>query len=256
MIERELYINWLNDRISELVANDIVIAVHDEFSYNSDANLDITVKMLPGQIQYGIPQYPCELLIEVNENFAEEVIKALTQFTLDFNESLLELGSQSYRQYYNTPNVIGTFQNRGIVNNTALSISVSLISFTRVDLLQKLSIKTQDQDEYLDVPYIDFSLSYMAETNSSGAIYGNCRATSLADSMTLGCTFTFVPKDDNEISRRIISHMFGTEPNDKYDVVFYFKKRAHRKTFIIQACGLSQNVNGLPLLQVSFMESA
>lgn len=255
MIERELYIEWLKDRIDELIANDIVLAVHDEFSYNSEANIDVTVKMLPGQIQYGIPQYPCELLIEVNENFAEEVIKALTQFTLDFNESLISLGSQSYRQYYNTPNVVGTFQNRGIVNNTAISISVSLISFTNVNLLQKLLIRIKDQAEFLNIAFIDFSLSYMAETNSSGTIYANYRSASLADSMTIGCTFTFVPKDNDQISNQIITHMFGNQPNDRYDVRFTFKEAVCQKAFIIQACSLSQNVNGLPLIQVTLMES-
>ena len=158
MIDRDSYIIWIKNELCNLLEDDIKVDVHDEFNYNPSANVDITVKFLPGQIQCGVPQYPCELLIEINEEYTAEVVKALTELTIDYNETLLKLNNSTYRQYYTTPNVVGTFQNRGITNNTAVSISTSLISYTNVSMIESLSLAYSSYSEVIN--FVNFNFAY------------------------------------------------------------------------------------------------
>ncbi|MGM9971552.1 MAG: hypothetical protein ACI35W_04025 [Anaeroplasmataceae bacterium] len=250
MIDKELYINWLKTQICILLEEDIKVDVHDEFSYNPNANIDITVKFLPGQIQCGIPQYPCELLIEINESYSVEAIKALTDLSLAFNETLISLGSGVYRQYYTTPNVVGTFQNRGITNNVAVSISASLVNFTNVLMVKGLSLETGDLSE--EINFVNFNFSYMAETNSTGVI-SDPVARVVGESTATTYTFTFVPKA-TPLNQKLIEHMLsGNEPNRQYYLAIHFDYGEFVISTILQAGSLSQAVNGLPLIQLTFM---
>ena len=250
MIDRALYINWIKNELCNLLEEDIRVDVHDEFSYNPSANVDITVKFLPGQIQCGVPQYPCELLIEINEEYTAEVVKALTELTIDYNETLLKLNSSTYRQYYTTPNVVGTFQNRGITNNTAVSISASLISYTNVSMIESLSLAYNSYSEVIN--FVNFNFAYMVETNSTGAI-SDPLVRVVGESTGTTFTFTFVPKN-NELFKEMINHMLiGNEPNRKYNLTVRINGAATTLHVILQAGTISQAVNGLPLVQVTFM---
>lgn len=251
MIDRKLYNEWIYNKLSELLNNDIVLSVHDEFSYDPNANIDIIVKFLPGQIQCDVPQYPCELMIEINEAYFSEVIQKLTDICLTYNESIVELGNEKYRQYYSTPNVVGTFQNRGITNNVAVSISVSLINFTNLFMVKKLSLS--DNDEENEIKFVDFNTAYMVNTNSSGTI-NDPVVRVVGESTANTYTFTFVAKDSN-IVRTIIEQMFlKNEPNKEYFLIVDFGYKAFTNSVIMQAGSLSQSVNGLPLIQVTFMD--
>ena len=250
MIDRDLYINWIKNELCNLLEDDIEVDVHDEFSYNPSANVDITVKFLPGQIQCGVPQYPCELLMEINEEFSAEVIKALTELTIDYNETLITLNTDKYRQYYTTPNVVGTFQNRGITNNTAVSISVSLISFTNVLMIERMVLS---YNEYTDaINFVNFNFAYMVETNSTGAI-DDPLVRVVGESIGVTFTITFVPKS-SDFMKELMKHMLiEADANREYSLHLSLGFATIAYRVVLQAGTISQAVNGLPLLQVTFM---
>ncbi|MGM9969789.1 MAG: hypothetical protein ACI35S_05270 [Anaeroplasma sp.] len=251
MINRESYNEWIYNKLSELLDDDIVLSVHDEFSYDPNANVDVIVKFLPGQIQCGIPQYPCELLIEINELYFSEVIKKLTDITLTYNESLIDIDNETYRQYYSTPNVVGTFQNRGLSNNVAVSISLSLIYFTNLLMVKRIILS--DNDISNEINFVDFSMSYMVNTNSSGTI-NDPIARIVGESTATTYTFTFAAKEF-DIIKVIIEQMFSKNiPNKEYVLSVDFGYNTFINKVILQAGSLAQSVNGVPLIQVTFMD--
>lgn len=258
MINKESYMFFLKTNISaELLADDIKIEIHDEFHYDETADVNITVKILTGQVQCGVIQYPAELLIEANERFTREIIEALNKFAINFNETIVEFGSYKYKQFYSTPTVIGTFQDKGLVRNTAISISVSLISY--VDVLGINRITLEDANGMEEIKPISFVLSYLVETNSTGAL-SDPITKSIGETTANSYSVTMVPRGGGVFTTILALITIGSNPNEKFKLTLYFESGSGSTTkftlpVIIQSANFSQQSNGLPLLQLTFVRS-
>ena len=269
------YINHIktgiNYCISQVSAGEnIESAYHDEFSYNNDADLNVTVKFLPGQIQSGVVQYPGELLIEVNEVHFAVVLEALNKFAIDYDEDILTLDSKKYREFYSLPNVVGTFQNNGIKNCTAISLSFSVISFN--DVMGPLSIDQQDTTDTTAlkiavgsgtptvVKWLNYAFSYASDTNSTGGI-GAPQIKQIGETTGNNYTFTFVPRANNTLHQYLWNQiLLGNNSNRKYTLTMpaYDPSQTTPATTtasiecILFAGYVSQQSNGLPIMQVTF----
>ena len=246
---------------------------HDEFSYNDDADLNVTIKFLPGQIQSGVVQYPGEILIEIKEDYFSEVLEALNTFAIDYNEDITTLDSKNYREYYATPNVIGTFQNKGLENYTAISLSFSLISFHNVMEFNfdrtnptdgnnnsiKIYVGNTTDGNYEVVNFITYAFAYASDNNSSGvtSIY-DPTVKQIAESAGTNYTFTFVPKTDGIVSKYLFNQIVhGTPINRKYTIMFKDFDPTNNNSVASIECilfsgSISQEFNGLPIMQVTF----
>ena len=257
MINIDDYIKFINDEFKSTLEQDISVSVHDEFYYNDKSNLNVTVKVLPGQIQCGVVQYPVELIIEVNERFTTEVKEFFNVFAIDYNETLITLGGHTFKQFYATPNVIGTFQDKGVTKNTAISVSASLISYDNSLSIKKIVLNSDDLKE--EIKPISFVLSYFVETNATGSI-SDPFTKSVGETVATTYTFTTVPKE-SELFITIIKLMsLDAKPNKSFELEMYFENFANNKLSIkvptiIQSGSFSQQTNGLPLLQLTFVRS-
>ena len=279
---REAYIESLKNRIAPLIAlstpENISTDYHDEFSYNTDVDVDVTVKFLPGQIQSGVVQYPGELLISIKEKYYSTVIEAFNEFAINNNEHVvtftLDGTSATYREYYLTPNVIGAFQNGGIENYVSISISTSLISFNNVCGLDSLELGLVDLNTNLEtIKWLTFNVSYAADNNSSGSINGDTIVKQVASTAGINYTFTFVPKLGDEsqyvktintllrqlISGKTISNgsLINANINQHYKLAItmgylFPAGEAVNIDCILVSGTYSQEANGLPIVQVTF----
>lgn len=272
--------NLIEAQIAIVTADSITTDFHDEFSYNDNVDLDVTVKMLPGQIQVGVVQYPGELLISINETCFEEVLEALTRFTIANNEKVVTLDGK-YREYYNTPNVVGTFQNAGINNKTSVSISFSLITFDNIYGLdpEGLTLCCGDEsEENLSevIKWLSFTASYAAEPNGSGSYNGDTNVRQVAETASIVYSFTFVPKIENNATKKLLQHIIACPKTtiNNTDIFFDINQKYvlgiriqdlfgtttigetvtnnYQKIDCIVLTGtFTQESNGLPIVQVS-----
>lgn len=259
---------YITAEINNVATNEVIdSAFHDEFSYNNNADMNVTIKFLPGQIQAGIVQYPGEILIEVNEIYFATLLEALNNFTIERNESKITLDNKSYREYYSTPNVIGTFQNNGLKNCTAISISFSLILFNNVMgiLPDEIAISINNGSTYESIPWLNYAFAYLSETNSTGAI-SSPQTRQIGETTGTNYTFTFVPRfsinspQNNKVHQHIWFQIInGSDPNKKYVLKIhdYYPETPETSECIIPCVlhsgSITQQSNGLPIIQVTFV---
>lgn len=260
---REDYISHITTAITaalQSVAGQEVIqtSIHDEFSYNNEADLNITVKFLPGQIQSGIVQYPGELIFEYKSQFKETMIAALDYFAVNNNETSVTLDGTTYREYYATQNVIGTFVNNGIDDITQESISFTLIMYNNLMGLDFSVAISLDGTTFYTLNWLTSAITYTTDTNSTGSI-GLDYVKSLGKATMNNYTFTFIPNLSNTICRNLFFQAVnGNTPNKKYVLSFADYDPSDNDSeatisCIVYSASITQEVNGLPIMQVTFV---
>ena len=279
---RDAYIDYLETKIKPLIAlkspENITSDYHDEFSYSDSLpDVDITVKYLTGQIQTGITQYPGELLILINEKYKDSVIEALTDFTETYNENVASIDSKSYREYYNTPNVIGTFQNGGIDRYTSVSISFSLITFNNVIGLDPNGLtlcyngSPTPNSERETIKWLTFAVSYAADGTSNKGLNGDNYAKETIDKGAITYTLSFVPKTSsntkhittrNLLFQAITGKYTGLseqaiQTNQRYELglkmgdLFGSNNAMFTCMCVVKSATFTQESNALPVLQIT-----
>lgn len=262
--------------INEVSEGEVISsAFHDEFSYNDDVDLNVTIKVLPGQIQSGVVQYPGELMIEVNDLYYPIVDEALNKFAVDLDEDIVTLGGKDYREFYSLPNVIGTFQNNGIVNKTAISLSFSLISFNNVmglktdpivleegQINDKGCLKLAVEDGASSVlKWLNYAISFASDTNSTGGI-GAPQTSQIGETTANNYTFTFVPKNNITAHQYLWNQIItGSNSNRKYRLTIpSYDPTAQNPNeaeitidCVMYAGSITGQSNGLPIMQVTFV---
>lgn len=259
---KKAYVSYLNtlfsSYLSQVLPNtDISVAVHNEFSYNDTADVNITVKLLPGQIQLGIVQYPGEILVEVKEEYQAEVDEALRLMCIDRNEELATIYGGTYMELYSTPNVMGTFQDNGIYNKTAMSVSCALITFSEVmGIAKTLGVKIGST--WYSTKWVNAAITYVAETNASGAI-GAGSVTEVGETASVMYVFTFIPRESNVLHQHLFYQIVhGVTPNKEYTLEFpdYDPSEPDSSeaviSCIVKTATISQEAKGFPVMQVTF----
>lgn len=171
MINEE-YIEHLKNTLGEAIkANipDASYSFHNEFYYDDEANINITVKALPGQIQLGVVQYPIQLMIECNDKFKDDLVPVLDAFAIQYNEQLVTLDDAYYREYYSTSTVVGTFQNRGTIRNVALTMEANIISFDNYLMGETKSLSVLIGTEYKEIKGFT-GIHYKSQNNYDGSV--------------------------------------------------------------------------------------
>lgn len=258
MTFKEEYITYFKNKIDDiLVGNgvpDITTSAHDEFYYEKDANADFTLKFLPGQIQSGIPQYPAEIFIQIEEQYKDDILDALNAFVEEKNETLVPLDSTAYKQFYTLPSIISTFQNGATKRIVTASISVSLFEF-KVCGISSITINGES------IGFIATSMAYVAETNSTGRLNGNETASS-GEVSSRTFAMTFVPKQKESMSgtTNILAFLFGTAPDPDteftIDITTSWLNTSWSASWILKDASFSQEINGFPTIQASFIRKA
>lgn len=148
---------------------DATYSFHNEFYYDDKANINITIKALPGQIQLGVVQYPIQLLIECNDKFKDDLVKVLDDFAIAYNENVVTLENGDYREYYTTSTVVGTFQNRGTTRNVALTMEANIISFDNFYLGENKTLKVKIGTQYVQIQGV-LGVNYKCQCTYDGSV--------------------------------------------------------------------------------------
>ena len=217
------YKNYLKGIVDNLqsngiIQNDIKFGYHEEFHYNFTNDVEIVISALPGQINKGLVQYPIQIKIDVVDKYFEEVKKAFDDLVISLNETTLVLNSVSYKQFYTTSTLIGSFKPTNTTKYSSLTISATLINFSNILGITKLTIGGYD----VLAPLVSYSIGYEAETASTGAI-GTPETKSLAKTYARTYNFIFVANTNNVGVKTLISQIVrGTNPNTSISVVSKF----------------------------------
>lgn len=222
MINTE-YSKYLETTINALVesgeiANDIKFGYHEEFYYEQENDVEITISTLPGQINKGLVQYPVQLKIDVIDKYVDEIKTALDELVVNLNESVVALDGVSYKQFYTTSTMLSSFSNNGTKKYNSLTISVTLINYSNILGITNLTIGGYD----VLAPLVSYSISYEAETASTGAI-GTPETKSLAKTYARTYNFIFVANTNNLGVKTLINQIVrGTNPNTSIAMVSKF----------------------------------
>lgn len=255
------YIKHLEDTLGEMIKADIsdaTFSFHDEFYYDDKANINITVKALPGQIQAGVVQYPIQLMIECNDKFKEDLTPVLDSFAIAYNEQLVTLDNEDYREYYSTSTVVGTFQNRGTTRSVAISMEVSVISFDNLSNIKTISLRFgSDAADVIDIKYLDFTFSFEAETNSTGAT-GTPESKSVVKSFARSVNFAFVPISSEGVDD-LMTSVINRNKSKTYRLTITFNGEdlniVYDEYVEIKSGTYAKQLQGFPVLRLSFVKS-
>lgn len=168
----EDYIEHLKNTLGAAIEaniNGATYSFHNELYYDDKANINITVKALPGQIQLGIAQYPIQLMFEVNEQFKDEFINVLDTFALGYNEQLVTLDGEDYREYYSTSTVVGTFQNRGTCRNVALTMDANIVGYNNFIMGESKWLKVLVSGSYVALQGVT-GIHYKCQNSFDGIV--------------------------------------------------------------------------------------
>lgn len=267
MTMKDSYLKYIENNIKGILnannKSDISVSVHDEFYYDKNANADITLKFLPGQIQNKIPQYPAEIFIQVEEEYQSDVIDAFNTFIESYNETVENFGGESYKQFYTLPSILSAFQNGATKRIVTAQVSVSLFSFKNVCGITSITIDNEE------IAFVNFAMAFVAETNSTGGLTSQ-ETISTAETITRTLTTTFIPKKDTSnysATERILeylldSNMVDNNPRD-YNHAFsititrqFGESKSWTADWIFKEGSYTQEINGFPTLSLIFSRRA
>lgn len=162
MIKRKEIIEHIKKEINLIVERDsqygITTDYHDEFSYNTNVDIDITIKALSGTIRNKRLNYPVQIIAEIKnegDKFAE-AIEHLMNFAINNNEVFFTHDNQKIQQFYSTPSVISAFGEDGLGETTTVAIDATFILYEDAIFTDDILVKLDD-DIFTDILHLNWS---------------------------------------------------------------------------------------------------
>lgn len=247
MITAEKVKNYIKEIISPYLASDITTDFHSEFYYNPEAIANFTIKLLTGNIQAKITQQPIQLICEVDNQYVQDVIDALNEMAINYNETITNIDGLSLRQFYSTPVVIGTFKNDGLEIKSTISMDVNFLTFSNLLDIESLRINNEE------IAFLNTAITYTANVNSTGAI-GSGIVKQLA--LSNGNTFSIsaLLKNSGVLKEILIDRMLlCSNMNQKYKLSIKMGTNRIEIPCILVTGAVNKEINGFPLIELSFM---
>lgn len=162
MIKRKEIIEHIKKEINLIVERDsqyeITTDFHDEFSYNTNVDIDITIKALSGTIRNKRLNYPVQIIAEIKnegDKFAE-AIEHLMNFAINNNEVFFTQDNQKIQQFYSTPSVISAFGEDGLGETTTVAIDATFILYEDAIFTDDVFVQLDD-DILTDILHLNWS---------------------------------------------------------------------------------------------------
>ncbi|MBO5711895.1 MAG: hypothetical protein J6R47_03565 [Acholeplasmatales bacterium] len=169
MMTRNELIQHIKDEINNVVEDspykDLTFAYHDEFSYNTNVDVDITIKALSGTIRNKRLTYPVQIIAEIKndgDKFAE-AIEHLMNFSINNNEVFFTHNNQKIQQFYTTPSVISTFNEDGLYEITTVAIDATFILYNDAIFTDDIFVQL-DNEIFTNILHLNWANSI--STNS------------------------------------------------------------------------------------------
>ncbi|MCM1556755.1 MAG: hypothetical protein NC087_04395 [Anaeroplasma bactoclasticum] len=121
---------------------------HNEMIVNPTADVEVVLKFLTGTITNNRISLPVQIIIEVLNEYLEEVKDALTDFSIYNNETLFSIEGEpdfAIKQFYDTPVTMDMFVENGTNLTTTLTISATYIIFEGAIFSNDVYVKINDQ---------------------------------------------------------------------------------------------------------------
>lgn len=242
--------DFLKEIIMPYIEEDITCEFHDEFYFNPQAHANFIVKLLSGQIQAGITQYPIQLIVEVEQQYFNEVNEALIKFANDYNETVDKIGNVSIRQYYSTPAVINTFSNSGVDIKTTIAMDISFITMSNLLDIESLTINNEN------IAFLNYNISYAGNVSSTGGLNDNKPGVIRQINKSAGNTISisFVPNTEIEVVNDIVHLIYTCDDiNKRFDIKTQLNNETYEIPCILINGSISKEIRGFPIMQLSFM---
>lgn len=154
--------NVLSDYFKENGLN-IYMSFSDEFSYNTDADIDFKIKYLTGSIINNKISLPVQFVIEVKNQYFDSAIELLNNFATTYNEKKFDVNDNvKVKELYGTPSVISTFEEDGLYDTTIIALDSRLVVYDGGIFTEDISIKINDI-ELIGVENIVYNATHGAD---------------------------------------------------------------------------------------------
>lgn len=239
--------------------------VHLEHFRNSDKPIDITLVFLSGQIQQDVIQYPVQILVECDNNLEKLCGDSLSYMATRWNSQIVKIGPNldQYRVFYNMPTMTEKFKNTGIYVRSTYTMESTLFTFNEVLDLKRITLETTYNNQLLteEINYLNFGLSYLCDTNSSGSIESP-KVYNTGETCMSTYTISYVPKMKKErvtLSNFIRKLMCSNEKaNQEFTLKIEFDDGFDDEVevkCIIQQATYTKDYGGWPVYQMSLIRT-
>lgn len=251
MLKADIIKDYFKEIITPYLPSDITTQFHSEYYYTPNTIANFTIKLLTGTIQAKITQYPIQILVEVDNQYMQDVIDALNELAITYNETIAKIGNNSFRQFYSTPVVIGTFKNEGLEIKSTISMDASFLTFE--NLLDIKSLKINNEE----ILFLRTALTYTTSMNSTGAL--NDTNPGVVKQLVTSCGNSFsistILKHTELLDDILIESMLKcSQMNKRFDLTLELSNEIIIDIpCILTTSSLNKEINGFPLLDLTFM---
>ena len=239
--------------------------VHYEHFKNSNKPVDITLIFYAGDIQQDVIQLPVQVLAECDETLEELCKNALSYMATKWNSQVVKIGPNldQFRVFYKMPMMQQKFKNTGIFVRSTYSMEATLFTFNEVLDLKSITLETEYNGAVVteEINYLNFGISYLCDTNSSGS-YQSSRVDNIGDTCMSTYSISYVPKmKDNKMTlSNVIRRLMcvNDEANHGFTLKLKFDDGFNDEIVvacIIQTATYTKDYGGWPIYQIALLRT-
>lgn len=232
MINHEMIRKYLENLIFgklqsylELDAQIIDKSVVASETYTGKEKKDIIVvlKFLPATNINGVEDMPIQVMVDVKSEYQDIIYDVLHEIAITNNQVIGSADSYKFKQFYNTPILLSTFQNIGAYKSSTMSMDMRIVSFGPIaisnDIYFSLSL---GNDTYVDDPEDDedeidrFKLTLLNAIFSVEHVFdgmvtnGNPLQKNTHNSYNTTLTLSYILDKDSAIHKLLHNNATGT----------------------------------------------
>lgn len=233
MIDKEKILKHVKNNLKEIFDTtnlELIVDIHDEFSENPNADVDITLKALTGNIVNGVIKYPVQIIAEIKNQYFDIINSCLMNFCINNAETLFDYEGQKIEQLYTTPVVISTFNDNGIDWSTTVTIDATFIIYENAVFSDDIEIMINNTklEGVFDVVYSN------SHSCDSTVKLGSPMVENYTNGIQVSISINLDFKKSDNLHKQLIQ---DSESIVKYDL--YFANGIISKTYKMELAGLT-----------------
>jgi hypothetical protein len=188
------------------------IGFYSESNINAKEAITFAFRFLSSTTNVGILRIPATLLIDTEQQYADEIYNDLTAFALDYNETINETTQGTkIKTFYNTPQYLGANQ-IGARSIVTLSLDMTFIVFN--DALTSKDVKITYNG--LEIPYVtDYAYSVVKGQDSLVLGAGETKLINYTAQTQKVLVINFILSATDEVHKEILASAEETKTTNQ-----------------------------------------
>ncbi len=232
------------------IALDLIpkIAFFSETNFNAKEAVTFTFSFLSSTTNMGILRIPVTLMIDTEQQYADEIYNDLTIFALDYNETINETTQGTkVKTFYNTPQYLGVNQ-IGARSIVTLSMDMTFIVFN--DALTSKNAKITYNG--LEIPYItDYAYSVVKGQDSLVLGAGETKIINYTAQTQKVLIINFILSATNEAHKEILTSAEETEAASQEAIAIVFNDGVIERNLNVHVQQLTETIVLQDVTQIS-----